>query len=72
MAREVGTAQPKTGRGTGQSTVVLGRCKAPASTNQSSGWSALLEMSGSELAPLIEYIKILDRWDKEAHGIRTM
>ncbi len=62
--REAGTSQPKTGRGTGQSPVVLSRREAPDVVAPSPRWSALLGMSDSELSPLIEYIKILDRWDK--------
>jgi hypothetical protein len=67
MAHEVGTDQPKTGRGAGQSPVVPIEREAPKSIASLSPWSALLEMSDSELSPLIQYIKILDRWDKEAH-----
>lgn len=70
--RAAGPSQPKTGRGTGRSPVILPRREAPGSNVPSSDLTALLELPDSEFAPLIEYIKILDRWDREAHGNRTM
>lgn len=71
-SREAGLPQPKTGRGTGQNPVVLTGRAAPGCDISSSDLAALLALSDSELAPLIEYIRILDRWDKETHGQQTM
>jgi len=66
--REVGLSQSKTGRGAGQSPAVLRR-EAPEFNCTD---LFLSDRSESELAPLIEFIKILDRWDREAHGSEPM
>jgi len=71
-SREAGPAQPKTGRGAGWNPAIKSRREALGSTSSSSDWSELLGMSDAELSPLIEYIKLLDRWDKEAHGKQPM
>jgi hypothetical protein len=66
---EAGLAQPKTGRGAGQSPAIQSRREAPQCEHVG---SVLPELSDAELAPLIQFIKILDRWDWEAHGTPSM
>ena len=66
--REAEPSQPKTGRGAGQSPAVFRR-EAPGKSDPE---LSLSNRSESELAPLIQFIKILDRWDREAHGSEPM
>lgn len=66
--REAEHPQPKTGRGAGRSPAVFRR-EAP---DKNRSELSLLNRSESELAPLIEFIKFLDRWDREAHGTESM
>ena len=68
MPCEAGPAQPKTGRGAGQSPAALIRREAPRVDQGGFRPSMPLELRDSDLAPLIEFIRILDRWDREAHG----
>lgn len=73
-AREAGLPQPKIGRGAGQSPAVsnqreaLGACLQSQDTRPTS----LLTLDRSQIRALADFIKTLDRWDREAHGILTM
>jgi hypothetical protein len=73
-AREAGIAQPKIGWGAGRNPAVSGQCEAlgislPSSEAQA---SPLPAFDKSQIRTLVEFIKILDRWDREAHGRPTM
>jgi hypothetical protein len=74
QSREAGLAQSKIGRGAGQSPAVLSQREALRSfTEQSSSHaSALGSLDESQIASLLEFFTILDRWDREAHGNGTM
>jgi hypothetical protein len=61
-------AQPKTGRGAGQSPAAAIRREAPRVDPEGLRALRLADLSDSELAPLIEFFRLLDRWDREAHG----
>ena len=65
--REAGPSQPKTGRVAGRSPAIQSRRAAPESEALSSA-SPLADLQDFELGPLLEFFKILDRWDREAHG----
>jgi hypothetical protein len=64
-ARKAAHSQPKTGRGAGWNPAQSDRREAPEIIDEPLQFSQLPD---SELAPLVEFFKILDRWDKEAHG----
>ena len=74
MPREAGSSQPKTGRGAGQSPAIQSRRKALKSHEVSftPGISLLDGLDDLQIAPLLEFFTILDRWDREAHGNRSM
>jgi hypothetical protein len=71
--REAGHAQPKTGRGVGQSPAIQSRRAAPASDVVSSDprLTPLAYLDDIQIAQLLEFVRILDRWDREAHGIQS-
>ena len=79
-SREAGLpSQPKTGRGTEQSSVEYLRREAPDTDRTSDPREAgTLEartvdsLSDDDVHQFIEFFKILDRWDREAHGHETM
>jgi len=73
-AREAGTSQRKTVRGTGQSPDSQAQRKALGSftsTTQSDS-SISYVLDDSQIKTLIEFFQTLDRWDKEAHGPQVM
>jgi len=67
-ARAAGITQRKTGRGAGQSPVVLSRREAPCSFTQSVQTDSALPyaLEDSHIAALIQFFETLDRWDCEA------
>jgi hypothetical protein len=73
-ACEAGLAQPKIGRGAGWNPAVLGQREALGTCLQfpEAQASPLPALDQSQIRALAEYIKILDRWDSEAHGIQSM
>jgi len=68
--REAGLAQPKTGRGAGQSPAIRSRRAAPVSDVVSADprLTPLADLDDFQIAQLLEFVRILDRWDREAHG----
>jgi hypothetical protein len=67
-------AQPKIGQGAGQSPAISAQREALGSCLGSldSQSSPLPILGESEIRALAEFIKTLDLWDREAHGIFTM
>jgi hypothetical protein len=72
--REAGIPQPKIGRGAGQSPAALDQREALGSCLQSPDLqsSPLVTLDKSQIRALADFIKTLDRWDREAHGIFAM
>ena len=78
--REAGLAQHKTGQGAGQSPAerpqreALGTCDACPDRDDchEPHLSPLCNLDDSQLAVLIDFFRILDRWDREAHGKQSM
>ena len=73
-AREAGIPQPKIGQGAGQSPAISTQREALGFCLQSPDLqsSPLATLDKSQIKALAEFIKTLDRWDREAHGIHTM
>jgi hypothetical protein len=74
QAREAGIPQPKIGRGAGWNPAVSAQREALGISLQSSEsqTSPLPAFDKSQIRTLVEFIKILDRWDREAHGNHSM
>jgi hypothetical protein len=72
--REAGLPQPKIGRGAGQSPAISIKREALGISLQSPDLqsSPLATLDKSQIRALADFIKTLDRWDREAHGIHTM
>jgi hypothetical protein len=70
QSREAGLAQPKIGRGAGQSPAVSTQREALDSLVELPGpnTSSLETLDDSQTAILLEFFTLLDRWDREAHG----
>jgi hypothetical protein len=70
QSREAGLAQPKIGRGAGQSPAVSTRREALDSLAEfpEPNKSSLEVLDPSQTALLLEFFTLLDRWDREAHG----
>jgi hypothetical protein len=60
-------AQPKTGRGAGQSPAVQAARSAVIQSLPTPAYVAPVQLENSEIGLLVEFFKILDRWDRE-HG----
>jgi hypothetical protein len=73
-ACEAGIPQPKIGQGAGQSPAISIQREALGTSLQSPDLqsSPLVALDKSQIRALAEFIKTLDRWDMEAHGIFTM
>ena len=74
MSREAGIAQPKTGRGAGQSPAEMPQRAALGSFSPLAepGQDQIPALNDSDIQALIEFFLTLDRWDKEAHGPQVM
>jgi hypothetical protein len=72
MAREAGFAQPKIRRGAGQSPAVSNQREVLAGNPNQQKTSPLPVLDQSQIKVLAEWIKILHRWKREAHGTPTM
>jgi hypothetical protein len=72
--REAGLPQPKIGQGAGQSPAISIHREALGASLQSPDLqsSPLSTLDKSQIRALADFIKTLDRWDREAHGIHTM
>ena len=70
-AREAGLPQPKIGRGAGQSPAVLTQREALGTSLQFPDLqsSPLATLDKTQIRALADFFKMLDRWDREAHGI---
>ena len=68
-SRAAGLSQPKTGRGAGQRPAVETQRAALSTTSESAGREAFAHdlLDDSSIASVIEFFKLLDRWDREAH-----
>jgi len=68
-SRAAGLSQPKTGRGAGQSPAIQSQRAALSTTSESAGREAFAHdlLDDSSIASVIEFFKLLDRWDREAH-----
>ena len=73
-AREAGLPQPKIGRGAGWNPAVLAQRGALGTSLQpkEAQASPSVTLDKSQIKALAEFIKTLDRWDREAHGIQSM
>jgi len=72
--REAAGSQRKTGGGAGQSPAVQSRRDAPGSFSRSAPASPDFSpaLDDSQISAFIEFLQILDRWDREAHGPQVM
>jgi hypothetical protein len=68
--REAELSQHKTVRGAGQRPAIQSRRAAPVSDVLLSNLrlTPLADLVDSQIAQLLEYVRILDRWDRETHG----
>ena len=64
-----GLSQPKTGRGAGQSPTIETRRAALGTTSESAEREEFAHdsLDDSSIASVIDFFKLLDRWDREAH-----
>ena len=74
LPREAGLTQPKNGRGSGQSPAVSTQREALGSLVESPEAQApsVDSLDESQITSLLEFFTLLDRWDREAHGKRSM
>jgi hypothetical protein len=70
--REAGTSHRKTGRGAGQRPASQFRREAPDTNALVSKPALLANLQDFELEPLLNFFRILDRWDREARGTQPM
>jgi len=72
--REAGHAQRKTGRGAGQSPVVLNQREALASLNDFTDSDPIpgCSLDNSQITTLIQVFQTLDRWDRELHSSKSI
>ena len=66
--------EKKLSRGVGQSPTIQARREAPGSFTPSDDRASVLPytLNDSDIAAFVDFILILDRWDREAHGPQIM
>ena len=70
-AREAGLPQPKIGQGAGQSPAISTQREALGTSllTPEAQAAPLLTLDKSQIKALADFIKTLDRWDRETHGL---